>query len=151
MNRMCKKAEPTVKIGNRPVIADNMKFQGSASIHDRCLCKVNSVISYLVSVSIRVRGGTFRRTAPSLAELSEYMISANTTDSTVCIAVEFSAEPFLVEINGRELTEDSGRRRGRCDNKTSVASAAAKSRNIKCRGLARKGRRLSYANEKGVS
>jgi hypothetical protein len=100
-------------------------------------------------MSIQVWGVTFRSTAPSLAELSEYIISANTTGSTVRTAVEeFNAAPLIAEIDGRELGEEKN---GSCDNKRSVATAAAKSRNIKCRGFARKGRRLSYANEKDAS
>jgi len=80
MYRMCEKAEATVQIGNCLVIAEDVEFEGSASIHYRGL---NEVFCYLVSISIRVRDVTFNRIAPSLAEFPEYMMSANTTGSTV--------------------------------------------------------------------
>jgi hypothetical protein len=79
MYRMCEKAEPTVQIGSRAVIADNVKLEGSTSIHYR---RLNEVFCYFVSMSIQAENATFIRIAPSLAEFSEYMIRANTTGST---------------------------------------------------------------------
>src|SRR6266851_1641508 len=85
---------------------------------------------------------TFSRIAPSLAEFSEYMIRANTTGSVVCTAAKGD------ETGGRLSSEDS-KNRERCENRTRVVMAAAKSRII-CRGRTRKGSRPSYNNEKGV-
>jgi hypothetical protein len=138
MNRVCEQAEAIVQIDDRIVIADDVEFEGSTSIHYGGLC---GAFCYLVSTSIQSLGLTFIRIAPSLAEFSEYMIRANTTGSAVCTAVKGD------ETGGRSSSEDSENRES-CENRTRVAMATAKSRII-CRGRTRKGSRPSY-NEKGV-
>jgi hypothetical protein len=70
------------------------------------------------------------------------MIRANNTGSVVCTAAKGE------EAGGRLSSEDS-KTRERCENRTRVAMAAAKSRII-CRGRTRTGSRPSYKNEKGV-
>src|SRR6267142_4175163 len=81
MDRMCEKAEPTIQVGNRLVIADDVKFERSASVH---YCGLNKVFHYLGSMSIQVMDFTFSRIAPSLAETSECMRRAKITGSTAC-------------------------------------------------------------------
>ena len=86
------------------------------------------------------------------------MIRAKTTGSTgrsttsVCITevAVGEADPFLV-VNGRE-TSSYSERRGRCENKTRMATVVAKSRIIKGRrGHVGKGRRPSDVNRNDVT
>jgi hypothetical protein len=51
MNRVCEQSEAIVQIDDRIVIADDVEFERSASIHYGGLC---GVFCYLVSTSIQV-------------------------------------------------------------------------------------------------
>ena len=56
MNRVCEQSEAIVQIDDRIVIAHDVEFERSASIHYGGLC---GVFCYLVSTSIQVWSGTY--------------------------------------------------------------------------------------------
>ena len=87
MNGMREKAEPILQVGNRAVIADDVEFERSTSVHYCGLCKALSVIIIRSRHQLEIRNVTFSRIAPSLAEFSEYMMRVITTGSTGCIAL----------------------------------------------------------------
>ena len=81
---MCEKTEARFQIRDRSFVTDDVELKGPRRVHYRGLGNKVFFVSRAQPTSLRnseKKRLTFSRIAPSVAELSENMISAKTTGS----------------------------------------------------------------------